>query len=369
MMMYDAATRVAKRGRSAAVAAALACRPRRGAGLLLVAAALAACDFPTALPRFEPRFVMPIDSTTIRVNELLPAGVSATDTTFVLSLAPVDVQKSLADMCGSPCQLLHGRVAPKPAFSYSFATPLALPADIHGGVLSSGSVQVTASHSFAFDPLRPPGSLRNGTLTIVVRSGGRQVGTAVIDQPFPRHTPVARTISITPGNLNGEIDVQLILDSPAGDPVMINTAEAVHVTARPGALHVTEIRAAVRQRTIAMQPLDVDLSGVDDDIRSRARGGSLILQMRNPFNVSGELQLKLYSPPSGADYQYPVVIAPGETTQRIELTQYEMFRVLGFNVNVSLAGPVSGDGATMTLRPGQVISLSSRLELILEIGS
>jgi hypothetical protein len=369
MMMFDAAIRVAARSRSAAAAVA-ACWPRRGTGPVLAAAlALTACDFPTALPRFEPRFVMPIDSTTIRVSELLPTGVSATDTTFVLSLAPVSIQKSLADMCGTPCQLLQGRVAPKPAFSYSFATPLALPADISGAVLSNGSVEVSASHTFDFDPLRPQGSTRNGTLTIIVRSGGRQIGSAIMDQPFPRHTQVVRTVGITPGDLDGDIDVQLILDSPAGDPVMIDNAAHVHVTARPGALHVAEVRAVVRERTVAMQPLVVDLSGVDDDIRWRARSGALVLRLSNPFDVSGELQLKLYSPQSGADYNFPVVIAPGETTQRIELTWDEMYRILGFQVNVSLAGPVSGGGGTITLRPGQVISLSSRLELVLEIGS
>jgi hypothetical protein len=369
MMMFDAAIRVAARSRSAA-AAVSACWPRRSTGLVLLAAsAVTACDIPTALPRFEPRFVIPIDSTVIRVNEFLPAGVSATDTTFVLSLAPVTIQKSLADMCGTPCQLLQGRVAPKPAFSYSFAAPLALPADISGGVLASGSVEVSASHTFDFDPLRPQGSARNGTLTIIVRSGGRQIGSAIMDQPFPRHTPVVRTVGIAPGDLNADIDVQLILDSPAGGPVLIDNAARVHVTARPGAVHVAEVRAVVRERTITMQPLVVDLSGVDDDIRSRARSGSLVLRMSNPFDVSGELQLKLYSPPSGADFNFPVVIAPGETTQRIELTQHEMFKILGFHVTVSLAGPVSGGGGTITLRPGQAIRLASRLELVLEIGS
>jgi hypothetical protein len=368
MVTYDATTRGA--GHARPVAAPVLAWPRSPTGLLLAAVlALSACDFPTALPRFEPRFVIPIDSTAIRVNELLPAGVTATDTTFVLSLVPVGIQKSLGDMCGTPCQLLQGWVAPKPAFSYAFAAPVTLPADVSGAVLASGTVQVAASHAFDFDPLRPAGSTRNGTLTIVIRSGGRQIGSAVIDQPFPRNTPVVRTIALTPGAVGGNLDVELTLDSPAGDPVTINNGAHVFVTATPGAIHVTEIHAAVRERIISMRPLDVDLTGVDDEIRSRARGGTLTVHMSNPFNVSGQLELKLYAPPSGADYRYPVGIAPGETTQRIELTEYEMFRVLGFNVNVSLVGPVSGGGTALTLRPGQEITLSSRLELVLEIGS
>jgi hypothetical protein len=369
MMMFDAAIRVAARSRSAAAAVA-ACWPRRGTGPVLAAAlALTACDFPTALPRFEPRFVMPIDSTAIRVSELLPAGVIRHGHHLRAQPRTGEHPEVAGRYVRHALPVAAGRVAPKPAFSYSFATPLALPADISGAVLSNGSVEVSASHTFDFDPLRPQGSTRNGTLTIIVRSGGRQIGSAIMDQPFPRHTQVVRTVGITPGDLDGDIDVQLILDSPAGDPVMIDNAAHVHVTARPGALHVAEVRAVVRERTVAMQPLVVDLSGVDDDIRWRARSGALVLRLSNPFDVSGELQLKLYSPQSGADYNFPVVIAPGETTQRIELTWDEMYRILGFQVNVSLAGPVSGGGGTITLRPGQVISLSSRLELVLEIGS
>jgi hypothetical protein len=368
MVTYDATTRAA--GHARPVVGPVLAAPRNGTGLLLVAVlALSACDFPTALPRFAPRFVIPMDSTAIRVNEFLPAGVTATETTFVLSLAPVSIQKSLGDMCGPPCQLLHGWVAPKPAFTYGFAAPVALPADVSGAVLASGTVRVTASHSFNFDPLRPQGSTRNGTLTIVVRSGGRQLGSAVMDQPFPRNTPVVRTITLTPGEVDGNLEVELTLDSPAGDPVTINNAAHVFVAATPGAINVTEIHAAVRERTIAMLPLDVDLTGVDDEIRSRVRGGTLAVQMSNPFNISGQLELKLYAPPSGADYRYPVAIVPGETTQRIELTEHEMFRVLGFKVKVSLSGPVSGGGAAITLRPGQAVTLSSRLELVLEIGS
>jgi hypothetical protein len=368
MVTYDATMRAA--GHAGPVAAPVLAWSRSRAGLLLAAAlALSACDFPTALPRFEPRFVIPMDSTAIRVNELLHAGVTATDTTFVLSLAPVSIHKSLGAMCGTPCQLLHGWVAPKPAFSYGFTAPVALPADVAGAVLASGTVRVAASHSFNFDPLRPQGSTRHGTLTIVVRSGGRQLGSAVIDQPFPRNSPVVRTITLTPGEVDGSLEVELILDSPAGDPVTINNASHVFVTATPDAIHVTEIHATVKERTISMLPLKVDLTGVDDEIRSRVRGGTLAVHMSNPFDISGQLELKLYAPPSGADYRYPVAIAPGETVQRIELTEHEMFRVLGFNVKVSLAGPVSGGGATLTLRPGQAITLSSRLELVLEIGS
>jgi hypothetical protein len=368
MVTYDATMRTA--GHARPVAAPVLAVPRNRTGLLLAAVlALSGCDFPTALPRFEPRFVIPMDSTAIRVNELLPAGVTATDTTFVLSLAPVSIQKSLGAMCGTPCQLLNGWVAPKPAFSYAFAAPVALPADVSGAVLASGTVRVAASHSLSFDPLRPQGSTRHGTLTIVVRSGDRQLGSVVIDQPFPRNLPVVRTIMLTPGEVDDNLEVELILDSPAGDAVAINTAAHVFVTATPDAIHVTEIHANVKERTISMLPLGVDLTGVDDEIRSRVRGGTLAVHMGNPFDISGQLELKLYAPPSGADYRYPVAIAPGETVQRIELTQHEMFRVLGFHVSVSLAGPVSGGGASITLRPGQKVTLSSTLELELEIGS
>jgi hypothetical protein len=368
MNMCDATTRVPGR-RQVAERRAASCRPRVRAGLLLASVlALGACDFPTGLPRFEPRFVVPLESTVFHTHELLPAGITSNGTTFQLNLQPVSSQRTLGTLCGAPCVLLNGQTAPKPAFSHTFATVFDLPADVVAAVIASGSVEVTTRHSFDFDPLRPAGSVQDGTLTIVVRSSGRQLGTAVINQQFPAGTQIVRTIGITPGEIGSSIEVELTIHSPAGGPAVINTAASLHATGVPAALHLAEVRAAVSNRTISMQALDVNLTGIEDEIRSRARGGALVLEVSNPFDVSGELELRLLAPPSGADYRKPVGIAHGETTQRIALDHDELFRLLGFNVNVSLSGPVSANASTITLRPGQQVSLRPRLELTLGIG-
>jgi hypothetical protein len=361
-----------KKQRAPAGLRAHACRSRLRAGgaaaLLMGTLLLTACDLPTSLPRLEPRFVLPVDDGSILVDELLPAGVTSTGTAFLLDLQPVTVQRTLGQMCGAPCFAVQGLVAPKPAFTHSFSTSHVLPADVSAAVLASGSIEVTARHSFDFDALRPQGALENGTLQIAVRSGGRLLGSATVDQPFPRTTTVSRTIALAAGEIAGPVEVQLTLASPAGGPVRIENGAALTVSVRPGVLQAEEVRTVLRSRTVAMQPLVVDLTGVEDELRFRARSGALVITIVNPFAVSGQLELRLHAPGSGVDYRRPVQVAPGTTTQRVALAAEELSWLLGFEVHVSVTGPLSSGATAVTLRPGQQVSLATRLELVLEIG-
>jgi hypothetical protein len=344
---------------------------RRGSAAALLAAAaaltLGACDVPTALPRLEPRFVMPLEETVIRVDELLPAGVTAHAGAFRLALAPATVQGSLGQLCGSPCGTVHQLVLPKPEFTGVFTVTLSLPADVAAAVLASGAAQVAVHHTFDFDPLRPAGATSNGTLQAVVRSGARQLGSATADQSFPAGTTISRTIPLEPGLVSGPVEVRVTIHSPAGSPVFVDTAKAMTVTVTPTDISITELTALVTGRPISVQPATLDLTGVEIDVRKRVRGGALVLIMDNPFAVGGTLQLRLFAPTTAADIQRAVQVTPGATTQRIELGAQEVALLLGARVEVTLAGPVSAT-SPIVLRPNQEVRLSTRFELVLEIG-
>jgi hypothetical protein len=341
----------------------------RAARLLLAAVVLpAACDVPTGLPRLEPRFVLPLEGTSIPVSQLLPAGVIASGDVFRLALAPTSARRSLGEICGSPCASLHGQVAPKPAFTGTVTGTVPLPAGVAAAVLASGSVTVAVSHSFDFDPLRPQGSTTGGTLQAVVRSGSRQLGTTTIDQAFPRGTQLLRTIQLTPGELAGPVEVQVTLQSPTGDPAAIDTAALLTVQVAPGAIDVAAVTASVTNRQVGVQPFTLDLTRVEEELRRRTRGGTLALTLANPFGVTGELELRLLAPQTGTDLRRPVQVAPGTTTQRLALSEQELHGLLGARVEVTLAGPL-GTAAPVVLQPGQELGLTTRLELTLEIGS
>jgi hypothetical protein len=342
----------------------------RKAPLTLIAAALlaGACDIPTGLPRFEPRFLLPLDRTSVSVAQLLPAGLAADGATFRLDLPAVTILRTLGQMCGAACLPLQGRTAPKPAFSYAFTTTHVLPGDVLTASLTAGAVQFSATHDLGFDPLRPAGAVEGGQLRITVRSGLRELGSLVISEPFPSGTTLTRTVALASGDISGSVEVEVSLASPAGSSTRIDNTSSLTVTITPTGLPVGEASIVVRDRPISMEPLVVDLSHLEDDLRYRARGGALVLTVENPFAVSGELELRLQAPGSGADYRKPVQLVPGQSTVRVPLTGEELSWLLGFEVTVTLTGPVGSGGSPVTVQPGQEARVGTRLELVLGIG-
>jgi hypothetical protein len=342
---------------------------RIGRSAMLAAALLAAaCEFPTATPRFESRFLVPLEATRMEVSELLPSGVVVAGNQFRVTVAAAAAQRSLGEMCGSECTALQGQQAPKPAFTFAFDIAQALPADVQGAVISEGTATVTLSHSFDFDPLRPPGSAQNGTISITVRSGGETLGTATIDQTFPRITPITRTVQLA-GRVGGGIEVGIALVSPAGGTVLINNSAPLSVSVAATVVSASEAQVVVNNRPVTVRPASLDLTGIDEGVRDRVRRGALVLEMANPFAVTGVMQLRLHAAASGADIRRTVQVQPDRTTQRIDLTKEEIESLLGHTVTATVTGPVSAPGGTITVRPDQQLVLTPRLDVFLEFGS
>lgn len=337
---------------------------RRGSALLAAALALGACDVPTAPPIFEPRLVIPETGTTLSVNQLLPASVTAAGTSFRIDVAQSTVQRTLAQMCGGPCTALAGQVAPKPAFADSFALALDLPADVQSAILASGSVVVNLTHSFGFDVLRPHGAATNGTATVTVRNAGRVLGTATIDQPFPSGTSITRTLVLAPGNLAGTIDVAVHLHSPAGGSVRIDPGTQFAITVTPQQIDVSQAAVRVQNRQVSAAAVTLDLTGIDSALRNRVRSGAIVLTVNNPLNVSGTLQIQFQG---AAVAPKTFRVAPGRSTQRVEFSQQEIRALLGQRVTVNIAGPVTGTGTggIVTVTPGQQVTVDTLLDLII----
>jgi hypothetical protein len=337
---------------------------RLGSGLLTAALALAACDFPTAPPVFEPRLVIPEAGTTLSVNQLLPASVTAVGTSFRIDVAQSTVHRTLAQMCGGPCTALAGQVAPKPAFADSFTLALALPADVQSVTLTSGAVVVNLSHSFGFDVLRPHGAATNGTATVTLRNAGRVLGTATIDQPFPSGTAITRTLVLAPGSLTGTIDVTVHLNSPAGGSVRIDPGTQFAVTATPQQIDVSQAAVRVQNRQVSAAAVTLDLTGIDNAVRNRVRSGAIVLTVDNPLNVAGTLQIQFQGTAVAPKTFH---VAPGRSTRRIEFSQQEIRALLGHRVTVHIAGPVTGTatGGIITVTPGQQVTVETLLDLII----
>lgn len=344
----------------------LQARTGRGLVLLLLSAGTSACDFPTSLPRFQTRVVIPFEATRLAISQLVPPGVTVTPAGFNVAVPASNSSRTLAQMCGAQCQALQGQQAPKPAFTDMFTVSTLLPADVEAATVTSGTARVTISHTFAYDPLRPPGSTQSGVLRVVARSAGREVGRDSVMAPFT--APITRDIPLTPGAVAGSVALEVTIMSPAGGTVTINNSAGIAVSVQPTNLIASDARVRVQNRQVTAEALTVDLTGVDDDVRDRVQRGTVIVELENPLAVAGELELRL-NVPGVLDIRRPAPVAQGTSTVRVELTLEEVRALLGRSVSVQLTGTVSQTAGAVTVLPTHEITITPRINLVVEFGS
>jgi hypothetical protein len=327
--------------------------------------ALAACEVPTSLPKWDTLWIAPGQGTTIGVSSLLPADVVVAPggDAFELVVPPVTFQETLGEACSS-CALLNGLVLPKPAFTLTIGSTAQLPGDVISAKLASGKVDVSLSHDFAFDPLRPSASAR-GYLLLVARSGSTVLARDSIAgeaTAWPSGSTLQRSLSLAPATISGGVEVSVTLFSPAGDPVRIDTNQKVTITAAPSQLRVSEAQVKVANESITATDVDLDLADIDDVVIDHQKGGALLLDIDNPFDVTGSLTLTITAP--GTTITRPLTLKSGASTERVELSESELASILGRSpVRLSASGSVSAPAAGATVTPSGSVVIESRLEL------
>jgi hypothetical protein len=339
-----------------------------GIALLVLASA---CELPTSVPRIEQRWVVPAQSTTIAVADLLPAGVEILpdSSAFSLVLGTSVMTRLLKDDCAT-CAASNGTTIPKPAFSGTSSANMLLPADLASATLSGGAMQVTISNHYNFDPLRPSATAR-GYFVVTVSTGGTIIGKDSIDgatTAMPSgFTPLIRTIPFS-GTLGASapIAITATLSSPAGDPVTINANSDFIVSATSVNLRFPSAALAVSNRQISSTST-LDLSDIDESIRKRVDAGALQLDVDNPFNVAGTLTLQ-FSPSGGQPISKSVALVSGTSHPVIPFTQAELQPLLGHTVTLTLSGPVSSTGGAVVVSPKQAVVVTTRLDISLHTG-
>ena len=332
-------------------------------GLALLA--LGACEVPTSLPEWDTLWIAPGQSTTISVASLLPGQVSVTGggDAFQLDVAPVSFQESLGEACPA-CALANGFTLPKPAFTLEISATAPLPSDVVTANLASGQVAVALTHNFGFDPLRPSASAR-GYLVLTARSGTTTLVRDSIsgnDLAWPQGSTINRTLSLSPAVIASGVEVAAKLYSPAGDPVKIDTNQRLSLTATPTLLRASEAKVHVTNQAITVEEVDLDLEDIDDVVVDHQKGGALLLDISNPFDVTGNLALTITAP--GTTINRQLALKTGDFTARIELSESDLSSILGRSpVRLSATGSVSGPAGGVTVKPSQNVDIDSRLEL------
>jgi hypothetical protein len=337
---------------------------------------LVACGIPTEAPKspiLDLRWVVPSQSTRITVSNLLPSGVTITPDSsgFTVSAASASVTRILSQDC-SACVATNGLVAAKPAFVATASTTTSLPTDISSATLTGGTLQVVFNHNYTFDPLRPSVAIAapKGYAVITVSNGTSVIGKDSIDgatTALPANTPLTRSIALS-GTISGSspVTVSVSLNSPVGDPALIDASRTISVTATPTNLKVASANVAVVGRQVNSSST-FDLSGVDSTVTNHVQVGSLMLTIVNPFTVTGTLTAKL-TPQGGATISKTVVLTAGSGTAKLDFTNAELKSLLGQSVMLTYSGAVNSTAGAVNVTPKQAVVVTSRLDITLQVG-
>lgn len=338
---------------------------------LVALVSVAACDVPTAAPIYDTVWEAPGKNTSISVNTILPAGVQATsdNSAFKVAVSPASTtfNRTLGQDCAA-CNALNGLMAPKPAFTGGGSGSVTLPSSITTATLVRDTVTVAIRNGFNFDPIRP-GAAARGYLLIQVKNGSVTIGRDSLDgatTSLDAGATRTRTIPVS-GTITGANGLQVVttLYSPAGDPVVINMRDSISATLSVGNFYVSAAQVSVSNQAVSSTPTSLDLSGIGDAISKRANGGALKLAVSNPFNVTGNLTVDILG--AQMPIQKTLNLVGGSSTPSIAFTKSELLAMFGRDVSIAIGGNVSG--SSVTVAPGQVVSVASRLQVSLGVGA
>jgi hypothetical protein len=323
------------------------------AGALL----LGACEIPTEAPIVEQRWIIPVDETTVSVNELLPNDVIVNGSNFELSVDPFSTVENLGTLCG--CAALNGLTTAAPAFSSSFTLSEGLPADVSSATISSGSVSIDIQNGFSYDVLAGGGSL---TVTVTDGQGGAQVGQTMFSGNLPANSTATQTMAISSASIGSTLFVTVDISSPGGQVTTINTADQLTVTATTTSLLVSSASVNVESQSVDFDPVDLDVEDIGAEVTDRIIQGTIILDVVNPFGVSISGNVNI-----GATSKSFSISAAATSEVSISYTGDELKSFLG-QAGVTFSGSGTASGGLITVTPAQVMTIEATLDLTIKIG-
>lgn len=323
---------------------------------------LAGCDIPTEPPLIDQRWIIPVDETTLSVDELLPTSVTTVGGDFDIAVDPVSASETLGNLCGAACLLLNGLTAPVPAFQGSFSSSRSLPADVASAEVTGGSIDVTITNGFSFDPLANGGAL---VLTLTDDATGAALGTLSLDgatDALPAGGTTVYTVPLSPGTVTGALRATVDVDVPGGQTAQIDAADQVQVTAAVNELLVGSVTIDVTGTSVSFEDQQLDLEDVDSDIADRILGGTLVLEIENPFAVGVDGTIDI-----GTTSKSFSLAGAGSSTVTLTYTGDELRSFIG-QPDVTFSGSGVANGTSLTIQPGQQMLIDATLDFTLRIG-
>jgi len=330
---------------------------------------IVACDIPTELPKWNPTFAVPLVATSIPVAQLVPISVESTPggSTFVISPTSVSFPFPLATVCAA-CVALHGQTAPTPAIHYGAGYAIRFPVNVDSASVVNGVINFRLTNGWGFDPLRPAAGQTGFIRVDLLGRDGTSRGSAFFsgrDRAFPPGSTIDGSLTFA-GAITSTPILHITFGFPAGDAARIDAAAAITATILSGRLVATDATVEVISRQVTSNAMSLNLTGVDEFVIQRVRGGKILLAIHNGFAVSGRMTLNITGGINPVRKTFDIPDA--DATVELELTEAELESVLGQSVVASIQGIVSTSGS-VTLTPTTTFTIEPLLVLELGPGS
>ena len=341
---------------------------------MLLTLALAGCDIPTEPPILESRWVVPAEETRFSVSELLPGDVSLTPdgSAFLIDFAPEVFSQSLADLC-PVCTAANGFNAPKPPFTGGFQATVDFPAEVSAVTVLDGEVRVEIDNGLNFDPLNPAsGVTGTATIDIVDTADDELLGSLTLDGASTALTPgsvTVHTVALLGASVEGGLEARVIVDSPLGDNVDIDTSLRFGVTATPQNIRVADVAVDVSGEAVNFDAQDLDVGELDENLTDQIVEGAFVVEVTNPFGVAADFTLTVDGPTIAPIQKSATITTDAQSSVRLEFTGDELRSFLGEpGIRLTGGATVSNTAGIITLTPGAELVLEANLDMTLAIG-
>lgn len=308
------------------------------------------------------RWVIPMESTTVGVEELLPEGVVVQDRDFEIGLAPASIPASLDDLC-SACSPLDGLlVSDMPPFTGQVETIQALPGGVEGATVIGGSMALSIENGLSFDPIEGGGTV---TLSVSDASSGAALGEVVLDGNLVDLSPgtmISRVVDLNHVSVGSNLRIRAEVESVGGQSATIDLSEEITVTLSSAILVVSSVTFDVGTTSAALESVSLDVDAFDAELTDRIQEGAIVLDIINPFAVSVDADLHV-----GSTSKSFTIDPVGTSTVAVSYTGDELRSFLGSS-SVILSGSGTAIGGSITVTPNQEILVDGDLDVTIEIG-
>lgn len=341
-------------------------------------------------PTFQQTWSIPTANSAISVGTLIPNNVSIFSTpgsnppdssAFELNINNTVFSRRVGQDCPA-CVTQNGSTTTKPAFILAAGGSSPLPTDVLSAPLATATVNYTIVNNLSFDPIRirPVSDPNQGFMIVIVRSGSVVLGRDSLNgatTAFPAGSSITRPVTMSSGTMTSLIQVDLTINSPAGDPaqpVLINANGTVNTTVTYAAVHTNNVRINVNNKQISNDPDTLDLEGLNESFSKRVVSGRMEMSISNPWPVAGDVGLNFTpdsSPAAPVAKTLPmpsVAPTPGPQLRAVDFNTNEMQNLLGKKVVLTMTGPVTSP-TPITVTPKQAITIVNRMVLVVRTGS